>query len=387
MSEWLADFCSSGRFLPHGHCYLWNPYLVRLHLVSDALIALAYISIPFTLLRFVRLRKDIPFNWMFVCFGMFIVACGATHAMEIWTLWNPDYWLAGVIKAITAAASVPTAFLLIRLMPRALELPTPEQWRRAHEELSRAHFALEERMRERTVAIKEAEDANAELEAFSYSVAHDLRSPLRAISGFSSVLLEDWGEKLDSAARKDLDRIVAAAARMAELIDALLALARLTRTEPRREMVDLSDMAGKILGQLQDGEPGRKSELRIAEKLTDHGDPQLVRALLENLLGNAWKFTAKRDLARIEVGKLQNSNTYFVRDNGAGFNMEYAAQLYAPFRRLHTVQEFEGTGIGLATVQRIVRRHEGKVWAESAENQGATFYFTLAPDGERNHEP
>jgi signal transduction histidine kinase len=375
MSEWLDDFCSSGQFLPHGHCYLWNPSLVKLHLVSDLLITLAYISIPFTLIKFVRLRKDIPFHWMFVCFGMFIVACGATHAMEIWTLWHPDYWVAGVIKAVTAAASVPTAILLAQLLPQALNLPTPEQWRLAHEELSRAHRVLEE--------------ANAELESFSYSVAHDLRAPLRSISGFSSVLLEDWGDRLEPAARRDLDRIIAAAARMAELIDALLALARLSRTEPAREVVDLSQMARKVADQLLESDPARAAEFLIADDLTAQGDPQLLRALLENLLGNAWKFSNKRDKARIEFGKLQGEEptTYFVRDNGAGFNMEYAAQLYAPFRRLHTLQEFEGTGVGLATVQRIVRRHEGTVWAESVEGQGATFFFRLVADNDRRSRP
>ncbi|MBN9417340.1 MAG: hypothetical protein J0I12_17975 [Candidatus Eremiobacteraeota bacterium] len=172
---------------------------------------------------------------------------------------------------------------------------------------------------------------------------------------------------------------------MAELIDALLSLARLTRTDARRERIDLSEMATKILGQLQEDSPARRVETRISEGLIDLGDPQLVKALLENLLGNAWKFTGKQALARIEVGKLEDSTTYFVRDNGAGFKMEYAAQLYAPFRRLHNVEEFEGTGIGLATVQRIVRRHEGRVWAESAPDQGATFYFTLGPDGERKN--
>lgn len=368
MSEWLGDFCSSGQFLPHGHCYLWKPSLVSLHLVSDFLIALAYMFIPFTLIKFVRLRKDIPFHWMFVCFGTFIVACGATHAMEIWTLWKPDYWIAGAVKAVTAAASVPTAILLARLLPQALELPTPEQWRRAHEDLRRAHSVLQ--------------DANAELEAFSYSVAHDLRAPLRSISGFSSVLLEDVGDRLEPHSRKDLDRIVAAAARMAELIDALLALARISRTELRRELVDLSDMARKILTQLQESEPSRKVELRVGEGLVAEGDPQLLRALLENLLGNAWKFSGKVEVTRIEFATMPGEQppVYYVRDFGAGFNMEYAAQLYAPFRRLHTSQEFEGTGVGLATVERIVRRHEGQIWGESVEGEGATFYFRLSAE-------
>lgn len=379
--------------MPHGHCYLWDPGLVWLHQISDALIALAYISIPFTLASFIRRRKDIPFNWMFACFGVFIIACGATHIMEIWTLWTPSYWLAGVIKAITAAASVPTAILLIRLLPKALAMPTLNQWQQAHQDLSRAHAVLEQthlRQAAEAEALRRAketaEEANGELEAFSYSVAHDLRAPLRAINGFSTSLLEDWGGRLDEHAQKDLNRIIGAADRMAELIDALLALARLSRTEPRRDDVNLSLMAEKVAAQLQAAEPARKGvEWSIADDLIDRGDSKLLQAVLENLLGNAWKFTSKRSPARIEFAQVERAGlkTYFVRDNGAGFDMQLEDKLFAPFRRLHSPQEFEGSGIGLATVQRIVRRHGGKVWAEAVENEGATFYFTLASDDKR----
>jgi signal transduction histidine kinase len=392
MPEWLAALFSSGDFMPHGHCYQWNRGLVWLHVVSDALIALAYTSIPFTLAAFVRKRKDIPFNWMFVCFGVFIIACGATHVMEIWTLWTPTYWLAGVVKAITAAASVPTAILLIWLLPKALAIPTPNQWRQAHQELMEANAALQATVAQRVAeaealrrAKAAAEAANAELEAFSYSVAHDLRAPLRAINGFSSALLEDWGARFDEPATKDLNRIIGAADRMGELIDALLALARLTRTEPRRESIDLSLIAGQVVAELQAADPKREVDWSIAEGMLELGDPQLLQVVLENLLGNAWKFTGKRSCARIEFGvsSHQGAKVYFVKDNGAGFDMNHVQKLFAPFRRLHTSQQFEGTGIGLATVQRIVRRHGGKVWAESVENEGATFYFTLSLEGEQ----
>lgn len=224
-----------------------------------------------------------------------------------------------------------------------------------------------------------AEAANAELEAFSYSVAHDLRAPLRAITGHSAALQEDHGDTLDENAKYQLERVIAAGVRMGEIIDSLLSLARLTRTDVRRDTVDLSALAENVVAQLRVTEPERRVELVVPTHLAVRGDPQLVRVLLENLLGNAWKFTRKQPRPRIELGStlVDERRAYFVRDNGAGFNMEYAAKLFIPFQRLHSSDEFEGTGIGLATVQRIARRHGGRAWAEGSENQGATFYFTL----------
>lgn len=225
-----------------------------------------------------------------------------------------------------------------------------------------------------------AEEANAELEAFSYSVAHDLRGPLRAINGFGSALVEDLGEELDPKATDYLNRITSGATRMGELIDALLSLARLSRTEPRREAVDLTRLAHKVIERLRANDPNRTLDFVAMDGVVAQGDPQLLDALLENLLGNAWKFTSKRSDARIEFGHEVESDipTYYIRDNGAGFETTQVGVLFAPFRRLHSNEEFEGTGVGLATVQRIVRRHGGRVWAEGATNQGATVRFTLS---------
>jgi signal transduction histidine kinase len=230
---------------------------------------------------------------------------------------------------------------------------------------------------------REAEEAlqlsNRELEAFSYSVAHDLRAPLRGINGFSQALVEDYADRLDPVAKDYLQRICAGAERMGQLIDALLALSRVTRVELQRENVSLSQLADSIVKQLRAIHPDRVVEFVNEADLVVFGDPPLLRAVLENLLGNAWKFTSGRAFARIEFGSTrdQGASTYYVRDNGAGFDMAYADKLFAPFQRLHKVSEFAGTGIGLATVQRIVRRHGGKIWAEGAVNQGATFRFTL----------
>jgi signal transduction histidine kinase len=221
--------------------------------------------------------------------------------------------------------------------------------------------------------------ANRELETFSYSVSHDLRAPLRSIDGFSQALLEDCGDRLDAHEQEFLRRIRAATQRMAELIEALLALAHLTRVELRRENLDLSAMAKTIAADLQRQAPTRRVTFVIAEGLRATGDPRLLRVVLENLLGNAWKFTAKCPQACIEVGQLiepDGALAVFVRDNGAGFDMAYADKLFGAFQRLHRAGEFPGTGIGLATVQRIIHRHGGRIWAESGVGLGATFYFT-----------
>jgi PAS domain S-box-containing protein len=223
--------------------------------------------------------------------------------------------------------------------------------------------------------------SNRELEAFSYSVAHDLRAPLRAINGYAMSLVEDLADKLDGDSKMYLERIGASAERMGQLIDALLSLARVSRTNMKREAVDLAYLARSTVAQLRAGDPARVVEFVVTGEARASGDAQLVRALLENLLGNAWKFTSKQAAARIEFGCEKADSrapVFFVRDNGAGFDMAYAEKLFAPFQRLHTTDEFPGTGIGLATVHRIVERHGGRIWAEGASGAGAVFRFTLA---------
>jgi len=224
-----------------------------------------------------------------------------------------------------------------------------------------------------------AEAANRDLEAFNYSVAHDLRAPLRAIDGFSSALLEDHGGELGAAARLHIDRVRNAAQHMARLIDGLLALGRLTRADLHRTPIDLSDLARATFERLRETQPDRVVEFVVRDGLAKRGNRALLGAALENLLGNAWKFTRDRPDARIEFGASEQDGetVYFVRDNGAGFDMAYASKLFGVFQRLHKSSEFEGTGIGLATVQRIVQRHGGRVWGEGTVGEGACFGFTL----------
>ncbi|MGH8178582.1 MAG: sensor histidine kinase [Steroidobacter sp.] len=331
--------------------------VLRMHVISEVLVALAYLAILFVLVYITWRRRDLRFNWMIVCFGVFLAASSLTHVMEIWDVWGAPYWLETAIRVITALASVPTVILLWRSLPNILSLPNQRQLRDANESLARA---------------------NRELEAFTASVSHDLRSPLTTIAGQAGMLELSLPTATEDQRRR-LQRIQGSVRQMSELIEALMVLSRISRHTLRREIVDVSALAESIVLEQRQKDPARAIEVTVHPNMHVHGDRRLLQDLFQNLIANAWKFTSKTQAARIEIGQSQQGHmaTLFVRDNGAGFDMNYEQKLFKPFQRLHGASEFEGSGIGLATVARIVDRHGGRIWAEGKPNEGAVFYFTL----------
>jgi PAS domain S-box-containing protein len=252
--------------------------------------------------------------------------------------------------------------------------------RRAQDEIARLNSELEERVQLRTAQL---EAANAELEAFSYSIAHDLRSPLTSIDGFSYSLDESCAAALGEQGRHYVRRIRAGVRQMSELTDAMLSLAQLSRVRLRWEAVDLAEIARRVFTQLREGEPHRTGTLEAPRHLPAQGDPRLLGQVVANLVGNAWKFSAHQPVAAIRFGCTQQDDgerIFFIADNGAGFDMAHASRLFGAFQRLHSPSQFDGTGIGLALVQKIVMRHGGRIWAQAAPGQGATFYYTLADE-------
>jgi light-regulated signal transduction histidine kinase (bacteriophytochrome) len=245
----------------------------------------------------------------------------------------------------------------------------------ATRKLREANARLSELDAAKTAAL---ERANRELDAFSYSVAHDLRAPLRLIEGFGAMLADENSAQLDAEGHRRLNIMRDSAKRMSQLIDDLLYLYRLDRSRLNRAHFDLSVLARSVAGQIQDANPNRQVSISVQEDLQVEADPNLLKIALENLLGNAWKFTSRRSIAIIEFGAIDEGGpVYFLRDNGAGFDMQYASKLFGVFQRLHADSDFQGTGIGLATVERIILKHGGKVWANAEVDHGATFYFTL----------
>lgn len=379
----------------------WQPYAVAIALVAAAVAlrrwplhtlgaSLAWLTF-YPAVAFAALYGGFPAGLL----GTFLSCIAVFYLWPLFAdrpfIQTSASWLGLAVFLITCTVISLIAEAMHRARARVKEV---------NEELEAANIKLQEKIAERKqaeAAIRELNEslqlssirlevANKELEAFSYSVAHDLRAPLRHIDGFSRALLEDYGEKLDAQGKDHVQRVRMASQRMAQLIDDLLNLSRISRGEMERGPVDLSELARGIAEELLRTHPERQADFVISKGLAVNGDKRLLRVVLENLLGNAWKFTGKKSRARIEFGVAAQeglpavqagSPVYFVRDNGAGFEMAYADKLFGAFQRLHHLSDFPGTGIGLATVQRIIHRHGGRVWAEGAVEQGATFYFTF----------
>ena len=383
--DFLQRLFSTQEFMPHGVCYLWNPGLIWLHVISDSLIAISYFSIPGTLLYFVHKRKDLAFDWMFLCFAIFIVACGTTHALEVYNIWHPTYWISGGIKAITAFVSVITAILLIRLVPKALALPSPAQLRKSNEALQNeiheralATARIEALNKELLVNTARIRSTNKELETFAYSVSHDLRAPLRHIDGYVN-LLGEKSKTLGPEGERYTKKISESAKHMGLLIDNLLAFSGMGRSTMQHEWIDSGALVEQVREELAPDTQGRNIEWTIGKLPRVYADKALLKQVWMNLLGNAIKYSRNREKAEIAVGCKEGPADFefYVKDNGAGFDMQYVGKLFGIFQRLHLKEEFEGTGIGLANIHRIIARHGGKTWAEGEVNVGATFYFTL----------
>jgi signal transduction histidine kinase len=315
--------------------------------------------------------------WVGISFGL-LLAVADPAGGESW-------WVVGMGSMLVAVGLVAVLRQRGEIMVASLRRNVRER-EKAQQSLTEYRDHLEELVEERTAALQVA---NRELEAFSYSVSHDLRSPLRSLDGFSQALVEDYGEVLEAEGQDYLKRIRTASQRMARLIDDMLLLSRLSRGDMNRGEIDVSALAQEVVTELRETYPERDVDVVIEPGLVANADQRLLRVLLQNLVGNAWKFTAKQEKATIHVAHSNGDvQAFMVRDDGVGFDMAYADKLFGAFQRLHSAGEFEGTGIGLATVQRIVHRHGGRVWAESELGAGATFFFTLPrtrmEDGEQN---
>lgn len=398
-------------YMPHGVCYRWQPGLIRLHLISDLLIGLAYAAIPFILLRLTRLRRDLPFDWMFLLFGVFIVACGLTHFMEIWTLWYPDYWLSGTVKAITAAASVPTAYLLFRLVPKALAIPSTEQLTRAKASLEAevaARLDAEARLREmnrelearvaaRTAELSEAnlalerrqlelEEANRQKAEFLAILSHEIRNPLQAVRSSAHVLQVVRDEAARARAVQVIQRQVG---RLAALLEDLLDVVRATRDIPiQAAPLDLREVVANAMetseGFLRAKSQNLEPEVP-ARPVMIHGDAGRLEQALVNLLQNASKFSEPNQAIAIVVEEAPEEVTIRVRDQGAGLDEADLPRLFDLFSQGSANHANDGMGLGLHIVRQIVTRHGGQVEARSpGRGRGSEFVIRLprVPPGE-----
>jgi len=397
VTDFLEEFFSAN-FMPHGHCFLWRPELLWLHVLSDLVIFLSYFTIPLALVYFARKRADVSFDWIFRLFSAFIFACGVTHLLGAVTMWEAYYWIQGSAKAMTAIISAVTAIMIWPLAPRALAVPSPAQLQQTNEALRleiderarvenalrEARDGLEVKVAERTAALRRS---NEDLERFAYAASHDLREPLRKIRGFGR-LLQGNVQGLDATQSDYLARIVNASERMESLISNLLQYSRIGADSPPKTWVELGKVAREALENLEAlvRETQARVELRPLPRVL--GDATLLRQLFQNLFANAFKY-AKADVPpRIIVSALTDQgqaaggvHRIVVEDNGIGFDMRFARQIFEPFKQLHGPSRYEGAGMGLAICNRIVQEHGGSIEAQGTPGKGSRFLIALPTAG------
>ena len=374
----IAAPLSSDSFMPHGTCYLWNPWLLSLQVGSDSLIALAYTTIPFTLFYFVRKRGDLPFDWMFVAFGIFIVACGATHLMNVWTVWHPAYWISGAVKLVTAVASIATAILLARLMPAALSLPSPSQFAKANEEIRRKNLALEEQNR----IVQQADRLKSE---FLANMSHELRTPLNAIVGFSEFLIDGKPGPLNTKQQEYLRDVLSSGHHLLSVINDILDLAKIEsgKMEVNPEVFSVRQAIAEACAIVaQDAE---KKNIALSSDISSNLnlvrlDRQKFRQILYNLLSNAVKFTGNDGTVKVIATSTSSDQLKIqVQDTGIGIRESDMGRLFTKFAQLDSglARQYPGTGLGLALIKSFVDLQGGTITVESELGRGTTFTVVL----------
>jgi len=388
MIECFQNLFSSDGFMPHGGCYLWKEQLIWLHVLANGAIALAYFSIPITLIYFIRNKDELSFNWMYGMFAAFILFCGITHVFDIITIWVPLYWTEGWLAAVTGLVSVSTAVLLWPLIPRALKIPSPKELKQKNvqlqKEIERRETAENELQRLNRELERKVEEKTEELEQFIYAASHDLSEPLRHISGFTTILREHLNDEFDSIP-KDLDgtmqNILDATESMQNMTDALLRLSRVSKKDVELSSVSLNDVTDSALENLSESLQENNVEVRKDELPTIRASKELLTILYQNLIGNAIKYASDDPdtglFVHLTAEQREDGWVFGVRDNGIGLDDDQMDVIFQPFQRAHRKKNPCGSGIGLSICKKIVEHHNGTIRVESDPGDGAHFLFTL----------
>lgn len=380
MTNWLD--LTAAPFMPHGHCYLWQPLLLWTHVGADTVTALAYFSIPAALVYFTHKRKDTDFNWIFLMFAGFILFCGLTHVTEAITTWQPIYYTQGVIKVATAAISAFTAVAVWYLMPRALAVPSAD-------ELHEANLRLEQENAERRRAEHETREVNQHLEQrvherteelsqFVYAVSHDLQEPLRHLRTYSQFLREDLDIEMPERANQDLEYIEQAGRRLHDMVDGMHALSHVGRQDLSRTDFELADCIADALENLRARLDETGARIGSPPSCRVDADRRMLVTVYQNLVSNALKYSEGTPSIEFTVEEIDGKSVFGVRDRGVGVEPEYRQRIMQPFTRLHTADKGGGSGIGLSICRRVIERHGGTIWVEdNDEGTGSHFRFTL----------